>query len=716
MKFNNVANNFTSGVWSPKMRARTEVEQYQNACEILKNFQPRIQGGAYRRGGLGYVNIPDSNRSDISYDSVLAPFQGFSGSKNYGLVINGTSITNWFIFDADVPTITFSVASTLSFSLPSLFLNESYHTAALGDVLLLVHSGGVHEPLILYPTSNSTSAPGFTISTLREYVSTVASTGGTVKEWQAYPYKPIQGLNATVTLSVGGTVTTGGTCTITSSAPFFAITGFHVGALFKFTAGGVTGAVRILTTPTTGSATALVLSTVSATTYGAGAAGRYFEESVWSNHLGWPRTVTGFQGRIIYGGSKSQPDTLWGSRIGNLFDLMEIPFSQDASFSSFLEDNSRPFTLSPNTTEVSSIAALTAGKTLIVLTNKYEIVASGAQGALGPNDASFESSTSFGALSVQPERINNYIIFSEVSGKKIRDMLFNFDQNEYRSSDISFVADHLFTTGTIIKFAGDRKNSVLYILKTTGELVGVSLDREYKVNGFHSFETSGQIHSVMSGGQNNSKIFVLTSRISDPMDVGTLRYNLEQLSDVFDADLSNFSSIATYIDSWITDSDITPKTTWSNFLPLYGFTVQVIADGHFIGEKLISDLGVLELDEAASTVLVGIKYESIIKPMPVEIGNQFQNGAQGLFKRIHEITIKFWNTYGAQYGWKESELYKLDFFDPNAVPSTPPVFFTGLMREKFPSDYGQEVQPIIKQDKPWPCNILAIISKGETYD
>jgi hypothetical protein len=107
-------------------------------------------------------------------------------------------------------------------------------------------------------------------------------------------------------------------------------------------------------------------------------------------------------------------------------------------------DNSRPFTLTPNSGEVSNIVAMSAQKTLLINTERNEINAYGSNGALGPLNVVFESTSSFGATAVQPVRINNFMTFVQANGFKVRDITFSFAEDQYKSTDLSFVADHFF--------------------------------------------------------------------------------------------------------------------------------------------------------------------------------------------------------------------------------------------------------------------------------
>lgn len=50
-KFNTLVNNFKTGEFSPKMSARTDIEEYKSSCETILNMFPMKQGGVNKRVG-----------------------------------------------------------------------------------------------------------------------------------------------------------------------------------------------------------------------------------------------------------------------------------------------------------------------------------------------------------------------------------------------------------------------------------------------------------------------------------------------------------------------------------------------------------------------------------------------------------------------------------------------------------------------------------------
>ncbi len=62
-------------------------------------------------------------------------------------------------------------------------------------------------------------------------------------------------------------------------------------------------------------------------------------EDVWSSGKGWPRSVTFHEGRLYFGGSKSRPSTIWGSKVGLFFDFDATEGLDDDAVEATLDTN-----------------------------------------------------------------------------------------------------------------------------------------------------------------------------------------------------------------------------------------------------------------------------------------------------------------------------------------------------------------------------------------
>ena len=741
MKFNYLSNNFTSGEWSPKMKARSEVEQYFRAAERLENFIPQIYGGAFRRPGTVRGVLHATNAAKLqnalatgpdlgSVKSKLIPFVLSTGQKYFLCAIDGLPSTKWFMFDPEDLAAAPIAIQTNSYTDISASAASLKYTQ-VGDWLFIVDGAGVAPLRILHLNgSDFYLSMTFQMPSISSY-----------NYWVGVPFLPIVANGSGVVLTPSGTT---GAITIGASGAFF--DNGHVGALFKFSAGGSTGLVFIsgVTSPILASGSVVGGTSVTASGHGS-AAGTSWEEAAWNDYRGWPRTITAFEGRVLAGGTKSYPDTLWGTRIGNVLEWMERPFEQDDYFDSYLEDNSRPFTLTPNSKEASNIRALSSDKTLLIHTDRSEIVGYGTQGALGPNDFSFPSSTSFGANTPMPVRANNYAVFVQKGGRKLRDVIFNYEQDQYKSTDLNFIADHLVigpddddTGDYIVEIcAATVDSSYVYVKTAQGRLLVLVLDRDYQINAWAKLKIGGSVSTDITteGGPSvksigaiagptgrGDRIFLIVQRVVNGTSIIHLEYfdepnentdiTLDTSLDTGDAAYAVMDHKTRYVKNSVDRA--------KSLDHLKGETVQIVANGFYLGEKVVNSSGEIDIDAKYEStdelVIVGLRCDAYIKTLPIEMGQSVPGSPQGFIKRVDQAIIKFYKSYGCQYGYSEETLDNIDFKDPNRAMNLPPQMFTGLKLVTMPTDYDREAAILIKQEKPFPCNILAVVSRAVLYD
>ncbi len=735
MRFNNLTNNFSSGEWSPKASARVDAQQYFSACETLKNFIPQIAGGAFFRPGTRRIFLDAALETDLqnafsasvpfAVSSKVIPYLGSSGTSYALFCFSTQPSTTWFYLPTQGDAIDsggVAISSVTSAANVNVAAASIKYTQ-VGDFLILVDGAGDLKPRVFYPS-----------------VLDVIDNGHiTDQPWETVPYRDIQA-NGTHTITPSAV---SGSVTLTSSTAFF--NSGHVGAYFKFSSAGTTGVARVTAFTNSTTVTALVLSNVAATAHGT-AAGTSWEESAWSDYRGWPRTVVAHQGRLIYGGNEAQPDTLWGSRAGNIFAMMERPFEQDDIFEGYTDDVSRPFTLTPNAKEASVIRALSADKTLLIHTDRNEIVGYGTQGILGPNDFTFESSSSFGANSPEPVRVNGFALFVQSGGRKVRDMTFNFDQDQYKSTDLSFLADHLtldpnyFVDDITGGFAGGFKDPIveivgcngqtpmMYAKTQNGRLLALVVDRDYQVNAWAQVELGGNgfqrdyplVKSIcaVSGDVSGSErlLLVVQRQINGASVVFLEQMYLPNEFETLNCGVSGAFDECAYLDSYVAGVLDPDLVTWIGFEDYVGETLAVFAEGQYIGNHVVNADGEIVLTEEYDSLGAGYLYEGILKPLPIEIGQQVPGSPKGtIIKRVEELGIDFYLSRGCQYGHDENNMYTIDFKDPNAAGGDLPALFTGLKTVRMPTDYSKKCQIIIKQTKPFPCNVLSIAAKGMTY-
>lgn len=738
MKFFQAINNFASGEWSKKMFARTDTQQYQAACETLKNAIVQIQGGAFMRPGTAYLKMQNpalQTALNAASEVRLIPFVVFG--INYILVIPDGAVGNWFLVNdngVEEPIVNVS-GPTLDAHLLNADQVRTIQYVQTGNTLILTVRDADIPPIVLAPATSG-------LSTVINMYSWCVKNNGSgylaysesvgIKRWEAVPYGPFQS-NKTK----GSVVITGAASTVGSAVGvafpidvfFPLIVTFRYPQYLRVTAAAKTMVIELTHKTTTNPRVCegVVVynpDAVAVGTFGT-ASGTAWELGDWGV-LNFPGTVTTFEQRLYFGYDGENPETVWGSTIGNIARFMRVPYLQDADFSTYASDNSYPFSFTLASKKAGQIVAMSSAKSLTIHTDAGEQVAYTANGsALGALNISIDSSTSFGSEKVQPYRINNFLTFVQKTGRKLRDLVFSFEQDQYKSTDLSFVADHL-TYGAdridnIVELCKvEDPSSVLFARTAEGRLRAVALDRDYQVNAWSTVEIGGALSvkafCVLPSATAGDNIYreYAYFLVEREVDGNSVKY-IERLSAMYESTDTGTLLPPIYMDSTAFSTlGGLGSTIIDNLDHLEGETVFVIADGQYLGEFVV-DGGEVDCGREYTIGYAGIPYELVITPLPIEAGTQLGSSI-GITKRIDEVTIRFWNTYGCEYGVVDGEMIEIDFKDPEAAMNAPVQLFTGDKRVEFPSGYDRRPQVTIRQRKPWPCNVLAVVSRGVTYD
>lgn len=148
--------------------------------------------------------------------------------------------------------------------------------------------------------------------------------------------------------------------------------------------------------------------------------------------------------------------------------------------------------------------------------------------------------------------------------------------------------------------------------------------------------------------------------------------------------------------------------TVSGLSHLEGETVSILADGAVVPDKVVSS-GSIILDWYGNKIHAGLPYDSIIKPMRIEIGSG-DGTSYGKKKRITELVVSFYESWGAKWGDSESNLTVVPFGLGDI-----PALYTGDKEYSMSGDYTTQADIVIVQDMPLPCTILSIVPKVGLY-
>jgi len=170
---------------------------------------------------------------------------------------------------------------------------------------------------------------------------------------------------------------------------------------------------------------------------------------------------------------------------------------------------------------------------------------------------------------------------------------------------------------------------------------------------------------------------------------------------------------AFYLDSGLT-YDSTATTTINSLNHLEGEIISILADGSTHPDKTVTN-GSVTLDRSASKVHIGFGYRSTLETLRLEAGAE-DGIAQGKIKRIHGVTVRLFNTVGAEIGPDTSNLDRLPFRDSSMAMDEAVPLFNGDKEISFPSGYDNDAKVVVRQSQPLPMTVLAIMRRSNTFD
>ena len=128
----------------------------------------------------------------------------------------------------------------------------------------------------------------------------------------------------------------------------------------------------------------------------------------WSEHTGYPKTVSFFEQRLVFGGSTYYPQTIWASESG-FYEKFDTGAGDPAD--AFI------YTIAAN--KVNTIRWLAPARDLIVGTAGGEFkVGKSAGEPLQPDNVQITQQTTYGGYTTQPIQIGNAVLFLQRQRKK----------------------------------------------------------------------------------------------------------------------------------------------------------------------------------------------------------------------------------------------------------------------------------------------------------
>lgn len=660
MRFVSIQTNFSTGELDPLLRARVDLASYQNALETATNVVCQPQGGVRRRPGLRYIStLPNSGTESTANGFRLISFE-FSTSDSYMLCFTHNRM---YVFKNKTLITAINGGAnnyldTSSLGLTGARLHDVCWTQS-ADTLIVTHPD--INPIEIVRGATDASWTGSAVS---------------------FDSVPFYAFNPSFS-NPSGTLTpssVSGKVTLTASASVF--TAGSVGQYINASPQGRAKIVKYTSGTSVDAITEFPFFNTSAIASGAWEYESGYE-SVWSVTRGWPRSVTFHEGRLYFGGSKSRPSTVWGSKVGLFFDF-------DATEG--LDDDAVEATLDTNT--YNAIVDIISGRDLQVFTTGGEFyVPQNGLDPITPTNFFVKTASRNGIKEgVRVEQLESGTLFIQRQGKSLNEFAYTDTQLTYVTQKISLLAGHLLKGPTNMALrrsvATDENDLLLITNSTDGSMAVFSLLRSQNVIAPSEYVTvDGEFMDV---SVDISTIYTIVKRSVN----GATQYYIE----VFEDDL-------------LTDSAKTGgavSTVAMTHLPTE--TVNIIEDGAVQANQAVPAGGTLTLPRASTTSYeVGLPILVKVVTMPVDI--KLQTGTRvGFKKRIVEV-----NAIVAETQHLKINGVEVPFRQFGSILDEPVAEYTGIKTLHGILGYSQEAKITVEQDVPLKMTLLGLEYKVATH-
>jgi hypothetical protein len=422
----------------------------------------------------------------------------------------------------------------------------------------------------------------------------------------------------------------------------------------------------------------------------------YWSKAAFSVTEGYPRTVCLHDQRLIYGGTKRKPLSFHGSQIDD-YDNFQRGVAADAAFL---------FNIAAN--ESNPIQWMVSQTKLLIGTagDEWAVGSAKEDEALGAGNVQATQQSSFGSSYMQSKVVNEVVLFAQRQGKKIRELTYSFEKDGWVAPDLTILASHIGGKGFVEMAFCQQPDAILWTITQTGELVGMTYERDQNVVGWHRHSTDGTFESVgtIYGGQDADEVWFCVKRTIGGVEQRYIeRFDTDFRVNFDEEDKVNYI----YLDAATRATSTTEETTVSGLDYLEGKSVGILGDGANQPERTVVS-GAIELQEPVKVALVGLPYKSIVRPMNLNIPNA--DTMQGRSIRIHQAVLRLYKSLTCKFSSDDEVTWDEIFFrDRVDMMDASPKVFTGDKEISTGAGFSTQQAITLMQDRPFPLCVLAEI-------
>lgn len=476
---------------------------------------------------------------------------------------------------------------------------------------------------------------------------------------------------------------------------FTAYTSGSADVTLSHAAGSITGVARV-----TGYTSETLVSVEVLSALGGTTATDNWAEGRWSDFRGWPSAVALDGGRLWWAGK----DRFNGS-VSDAYESFDPDYEGDAG----------PISRSIGAGPVDNINWLMSLQRLLAGTDGsvVSVRSSSLDEPLTATNFNPKVPSTQGSARVGAVKIDSAVMFVQQSGKRVFQMDYSLESNDYRPGDLSAIIPEIGDPGIVHLAVQRQPDTRLHALRSDGTVAILVFDAAEDVKCWLEFETDGFVEDicVLPGTEEDSVVYTVRRTING----ATVRYHEKWASWAECAG----GTLNRQADSFVYVSQAS-STTVAGLSHLEGEDVIVWQDGVCPADEdndpktYIVTGGEITLDTAAEEVIVGLPYTAQWRS--AKLAYVIDQGFSGLTKQkgIDSIGVLLVDTHplGLRYGRDFNTLDDLpQVVDGETVDQDTMIDAWDQKPVSFGGVYGPDSRLCLQGQAPRPCTVLAAIIK-----
>jgi hypothetical protein len=214
----------------------------------------------------------------------------------------------------------------------------------------------------------------------------------------------------------------------------------------------------------------------------------------------------------VFAGTDNDPQYLWLTRSGT---------ESDMSYSIPTTDIDR-VAIRVSARESNTIRHVVPLTQLLLLTNAAEWrVSPSSSDVITPSTISVRPQSYVGANTVQPQIVNNTVVYCSSRGGHVRELGYSWQSQGFITGDLSLRAAHLFDNFDIVDMCFAKSpQQILWFVSNNGKLLGLSYVPEEEIGAWHQHDTEGTFESCCAVAEGfEDAVYVVVCRNVNGSDV-----------------------------------------------------------------------------------------------------------------------------------------------------------------------------------------------------